>query len=68
MDLNGDREKFAKINSKAKAFLCFLFLVLICLGISLPFLVSKESLNEIKTIRQYVPGELSDEDVMPPVL
>ncbi|MSU05987.1 HDIG domain-containing protein [Spirochaetales bacterium NM-380-WT-3C1] len=66
MDLNGDREKFAKINSKAKAFLCFLFLVLICLGISLPFLVSKESLNEIKTIRQYVPGELSDEDVIAP--
>ena len=66
MDLGNNREKFAKINSKTKVAISILFMVLIILGVSLPFLVSKESLNQITTLKQYVPGELADEDVIAP--
>ncbi len=66
MVLGGNREKFAKISSKTKIALGILFMVLIILGVSLPFLVSKESLNKINTLKQYIPGELADEDVIAP--
>lgn len=66
MDNDGSREKYSKISSKTKVTFVILLIALIISGISLPFLVSTESLNKITTTKQYVAGELSDEDVIAP--
>ena len=61
-----NREKFEKIAPRTRTLLFLLLVAVILSGLMLPYLVRVESLNRIVLSRDYVAGELADEDVYAP--